>query len=73
MFLGLDRLLEDRFPSGVLLAHGLGGSFHVIKHLRLDGRSVCDDRASFDVDLENGVAARTSYFEIGDFVRHLSE
>src|SRR3954464_7846013 len=73
VFLGLDRLLEDRLAAAVLLAHGFGGSLHIAEHLRLNGRRVSDNGAGFGINLENSAATGAGNFEIGSLLRHFSE
>src|SRR4029077_13400477 len=73
VLLRLDRLLKYGLPPAVLLAHGLGCSFHVGEGLRLDRRRMGDDGGGLSVNLQYRAATRTSHFKIGRFLGHLRE
>jgi hypothetical protein len=74
MFLGLDRLLEDGIAAAVLLAHGLGGGFHVRECFWLYGCNVGDDGVSIAVYFEDRITAWTGHFEVcWSLFRHFSE
>lgn len=70
VFLGLDGLAEDGVAAAILLFHGAGGFFHVLKSSRLDGRGMRDYGLRLRIDLQDCSAAGAGHIKIGLTFRH---
>ena len=68
MFLGFDRLPENRFPAVVQFFHRAGSLFNVIEGLGDDWRRVRDHALGDRINLKHRAAAGAGYFEgLGSF------